>query len=236
MIRIGITPLMDMERDSYWLIPGYMKMITEEGALPLMLPLTSDEALLSAALDGLDGIVLTGGQDVSPSLYGEEKKETCGRCAEMRDAMEKTLLRMAEERDLPLLGICRGLQIMNAVYGGSLYQDLPTEYESSVEHEMKPPYNRGCHEVRLEKGRYLHTLLQRESISVNSRHHQAIRRLAPPLEALAYSEDGLIEAIRLPGKRFFLGVQWHPELLYETDEATKTLLHAFLESARGEKA
>ena len=227
---IGLSPLYDREKDSYWMLPGYMKMLERCGAVPLMLPLTTEESLLSSAFELCDGILLTGGQDVSPSLYGQSPLPLCGEVCGERDEMDRRLLISAIGADKPVLGICRGLQLMNAALGGTLYQDLPTEYGTTAEHCMKPPYDRGVHSVRLMDDTPLHDLLGVDEIAVNSYHHQAVKDPASCLKTMAVSEDGLIEAMYMPGKRFIWGVQWHPEFSYEKDSRCLRIAEAFVQA------
>lgn len=225
---IGLSPLYDSEKDSYWMLPGYMKMLERCGAVPLMLPLTTDDSLLAAAFELCDGILLTGGQDVSPSFYGQQVSSFCGETCGDRDEMDRRLLISAIGADKPLLGICRGLQLMNAALGGTLYQDLSTEYGTTVEHCMVPPYDRGVHSVRVLDDTPLHELLGADDLSVNSYHHQAVKDPASCLKTMAVSEDGLIEAMYMPGKRFIWGVQWHPEFSYEKDPRCLRIAEAFV--------
>lgn len=227
---IGIMPLYDDERESYWMLPGYMTMLEEAGAIPMMLPLTSNSEELDYFLEICGGFLLTGGHDVSPSVYHAEKKPWCGACCERRDAMERYILTEAVERDRSVLGICRGIQFMNACYGGTLYQDLEKEYSSGVDHHMKPPYDRVAHRVTVVRDTPLHEILGREEIGVNSYHHQAVRDLSPEFQMAAVSEDGLTEGISMPSRRFVLGVQWHPEFFYRTDENSRKLVEAFVAS------
>lgn len=135
---IGVTPLFDRERDSYWMLPGYLEGLEQAGAIPIVLPLPEDLDDLPQLVSLCDGLLFTGGQDVSPALYGETPKPTCGEICPARDRMEQALLHLALERDLPVLGICRGIQFLNAVLGGTLYQDLPTEHPSQTQHHMTP--------------------------------------------------------------------------------------------------
>ena len=231
---IGVMPLYDKERDSYWMLPGYMKSLEEAGAIPLMLPLTENPAELDYFLETCDGFLLTGGQDVTPELYGAEKKSVCGETSGLRDSMDKYILIHAVEMDKAVLGICRGIQLMNAVFGGSLYQDLPTEFESEIEHHMSPPYDRMAHMVEIEKNTPIYQILQEEQIPVNSYHHQAVKEIAKGFKKMAVSTDGLIEGIYMPDKRFVWGIQWHPEFSYEKSEDSCKILEAFLNAAKCE--
>lgn len=228
----GIIPLYDREKDSYWMLPGYMKMLEEAGAVPMMLPLTEDKAILDYFLNICDGFLLTGGQDVSPSVYGEKQRKACGETCPDRDRMETYLLRECVRLDKPVLGICRGIQFMNACFGGTLYQDLPTEYEGyAADHHMEAPYDRTAHLIEIAEGSLLHRIMGEKQIGVNSCHHQGVKELAPVFEEMARAEDGLIEAIYMPGKRFIVGVQWHPEFAYRKDLYSRKLVEAFVESA-----
>lgn len=225
---IGVVPLVDTERDSYWMLPGYLEGVTAAGGLPVMLPLSSDRAMLTQIADAFDGFLFTGGQDVSPALYGEQLLPACGDLCQPRDSMERVLFALAWERDKPMLGICRGIQFFNAILGGTLYQDLPTQTVSSVTHQQSPPYDEPIHEVTIALHTPLHALLEQRVIPVNSCHHQAVKALAPSLSAMAYSTDGLIEAVYAPEKKYVWGVQWHPECSFATDRSSQKLLERFI--------
>ena len=147
--------------------------------------------------------------------------------------MEAGVLAYAMAQDKPLLGICRGIQFLNAALGGTLWQDLPSQCPSEVCHQQRAPYDRTAHAVRVVGGSPLHAAVGREEIRVNSYHHQAIRRLAAPLEAMAFSEDGLVEAVRHPGQRFLWAVQWHPEFAWRSDPCAMAVFRAFIDACRG---
>ena len=225
---IGIVPLVDIERESYWMLPGYMKGIEQAGGIPLMLPLTSDEENLQQLAEELDGFLYAGGQDISPNLYAQRRSRMCGQCCHERDEMETILFRMVYEQDKPLLGICRGIQCINVVMGGTLYQDLPSEHSSDTEHHQIPPYDVPVHSVKIIGDSPLYKLLKKETLMVNSYHHQAILTLAPKVSAMAVSEDGLIEAVCVPKKRFIWGIQWHPELSCLVDENSRKIFSEFI--------
>lgn len=230
---IGLVPLWDSERQSYWMLPGYMEGIIAAGGLPVMLPLTSDAALLDQLAASCDGFLFTGGQDVLPALYGEARLPQCGECSPARDAMEQALLERALAADKPVLGICRGIQFLNAALGGTLYQDIPTQFPTPLEHHQTPPYDRPAHTVTLTPGAPLCRLLGMETLAVNSYHHQAIKTLSPQLAEMARAQDGLVESVFMPGKRFVWAIQWHPEFSYKTDESSRQILRAFVEAAEG---
>ena len=225
---IGLIPLVDDRLESLWMLPGYMDGVAQAGGIPVMLPLTEDPSDLEQLCAACDGFLLTGGHDVSPSVYGEEKLPVCGDCSEARDRMERLVLEFALRDDKPVLGICRGHQLLNALLGGTLYQDLPTQHPSAVEHHQQPPYDAPIHSVSILPGTPLHELLGRDALPVNSYHHQAVKALSPRLKPMAVADDGLVEAVYLPGKRFVWGVQWHPEFAFRSDAASAAILSAFV--------
>ena len=226
--KIGLVPLVDEKKDSLWMLPGYMDGITEAGGIPIMFPLTQDEEAISSLLDLVQGVLLTGGHDVSPSLYGEEPIPQCGDASSERDIMETILFRKALERNMPVLGICRGIQFLNVYQGGSLYQDLPTQHPGRTEHHQMPPYDIPVHGVDIIEGTGLSGLLGRSSIMVNSYHHQAVKTLGKDLTVMAVSEDGLTEAVQMNGKDFVWAVQWHPEFSYKSDDNSMKIFEEFV--------
>lgn len=193
-----------------------------------MLPLTSEEETIDILLGTIQGILLTGGHDVCPSTYGEDKIPQCGATCRERDKMEHILLGRALGRDIPVLGICRGIQFINVFLGGSLYQDLPTQRPSCTEHHQKPPYDVPVHELELMDNSGLFRLLNRKSLSVNSYHHQAIKEKARPLKIMAVADDGIIEAVEMTDKKFVWGIQWHPEFSYKSDENSRLIFEEFV--------
>jgi len=236
---IGVLPLYDENKESYWMLPGYMKGIEEAGGIPVMLPLTAEPEILMNLAQMMDGFLFTGGHDVNPALYHEETLEVCGTPCQDRDAMESVLFQQILQLDKPALGICRGLQLFNVLLGGTLYQDLPLQFQSEarviIEHKQKPPYSQPVHQVDVEKGTLLYDLLQTDTLRVNSYHHQGIKDLAKPLVAAATAEDGLIEAVVMPEQRFMMAVQWHPEFMYQEDEPSFKLFTAFVKACQGER-
>ena len=217
----------DEEKNSYWMLPGYLDGIMQAGGCPVILPLSDDEQLISQLAVQLDGFLFTGGPDVAPSLYNEKMSENCGRPFEPRDAMESKLFKILLDLDKPVLGICRGIQLFNAMLGGNLYQDIPAEYSRSVLHAQAPPYDLPAHRVNISNGTPLEELLKTDSIRVNSYHHQAIKDLSSELKAMAASEDGLVEAAYMPGKKYIWAVQWHPEFSLN-EGSSRELFNSFV--------
>jgi putative glutamine amidotransferase len=193
---------------------------------------------IGAALEGVQGLLLSGGSDVSPLQYGEEPVPELGAVDEKRDAFEMALIAEARRRGLAILGICRGIQTLNVACGGSLVQDIPSQVPAAMPHSFKVPEHESyylAHELWLEKASLLERLM-RERLSdsddckVNSRHHQAIKRLAEGFVVSATAPDGIIEAIEDPQARFCVGVQWHPENFWRTGEF-RPIFEGFLEAA-----
>ena len=228
---IGLLPLWDEEKDSLWMLPGYPDGIAEAGGLPVTLPLTEDPDELAQLLDLCGGLLFTGGHDVSPGVYGAEASPDCGPVCTERDRMEVRLLELAIRAEKPVLGICRGIQLINAALGGTLYQHLPKERPSGLEHHMSPPYDAEQHGVRILPDTPLFELLKTETLGVNSYHHQAVRTVAPELRVMAEAEDGLVEAVYRPESRFLWAVQWHPEFSYRVNAASRAIFAAFVRAA-----
>lgn len=231
---IGVIPLFDEEKDSIWMVPGYMEGIRMAGGIPIILPLQADDEEINQVADMCAGFLFTGGHDVGPELYGAVKSPNCGLANKERDELERKVFSYALAKDKPVFGICRGIQLINALCGGTLYQDLSTEYEGSKEtnHHMHPPYDVHCHQVEIEEDTPLYAVLRKLTIGVNSYHHQAIKDLADSLKPMAVSEDGLIEAVYMPGKKFIQAVQWHPEFIYLKDEDARKLFETFVQNCK----
>jgi putative glutamine amidotransferase len=227
---IGVTPLWDEEKKSIWMLPGYLDGIRNAGGIPVILPLTISQEDASALLMKCDGLLMTGGQDVNPLLYGQTATNQCGTICHERDEMETYFFREAINQNFPILGICRGLQMINVLLGGTLYQDIPSETESQINHNMQAPYDRVCHQVELMPGTGFHQLIQVEDMGVNSYHHQAVKDLGEGLEVMAVAEDGIVEAVSLPLKKFVWAVQWHPEYDHKTNDSSQLIFKAFVDS------
>jgi putative glutamine amidotransferase len=191
------------------------------------------------ALQGVDGLLLSGGGDISPDYYGEKPHPTVVDVDAERDRFEVALVAEARHRELPIFAICRGVQVLNVACGGSLVQDIPSELEGPLDHNLKVPPHQPfshAHEVWLEKDSLLASLLRErlndaDSCDVNSRHHQAVKRLAAGFRVTATAPDGVVEAIEDPAATFCLGVQWHPENFWRTGEF-RPLFEGFLTAAQ----
>lgn len=227
---VGIMPLWDDKKKSIWMLPGYIDGVRQAGGLPVLFPLTTDEEELYQLMDLCDGFLFTGGHDVSPGIYCEDILEGLTICCEKRDIMESIVLRKAMEADKPVLGICRGIQFINAALGGTLYQDIPLQHPSKVVHNQPAPYDIPAHKVTVIEGSPLHDLVKRDVLSVNSYHHQAVKDVSPELEVMAVSPDGLAEALYKPDQSFLWTVQWHPEFSYSKDVYSRMIFDAFVKA------
>lgn len=225
---IGIVPLVDIEKESYWMLPGYMKAIEQAGGIGIMLPLTYEQKDLEELIQRVDGLLFTGGPDIFPFMYNEKISEECGQCCFERDEMEFNLFKLAYQSKMPMLGICRGHQFFNVMMHGSLYQDINSQMYSRVKHHQSMPYDKPIHEVQIVSQSPLKKLLGKEKIEVNSLHHQGIKDLGQGLKAMATSKDGLIEAIYAPDYPFMWGVQWHPEFSYKKDKNSQLIFSTFI--------
>ena len=200
----------------------YIESLARAGAGMRWVELNDPEQAVQDALT-CDGLLLPGGGDMDPKFYGQERLPACGEPNLLRDAAEPLLLRAFLAADKPVLGICRGIQVLNAVLGGDLYQDIkPFEHLPHNGHWAK------VHTVTVRRGTLLSRILGQDTVLVNSQHHQAVDRVAPGFTLAALSEDGIVEAIEKPDARFCLGVQWHPEWLSDADPAMQGLFDAFV--------
>lgn len=200
----------------------YIESLARAGAGMRWVELGDPEQAVQDALT-CDGLLLPGGGDMDPKFYGQERIPACGEPNLLRDAAEPLLLRAFLAADKPVLGICRGIQVMNAVLGGDLYQDIkPFEHLPHNDHWAK------VHTVTVRRGTLLSRILGQDTVLVNSQHHQAVDQVAPGFTLAALSEDGIVEAIEKPDARFCLGVQWHPEWLSDADPAMQGLFDAFV--------
>jgi putative glutamine amidotransferase len=207
----------------------YPEAIRRAGAVPVVIP-PLDAAAIEPLLDGLWGLCLSGGPDLHPSTYDADPHPALGPTESHLDHFEIALLRAAEARDMPVLAICRGLQVLNVSRGGTLTQDLPSEHPSDVEHRQSEPGSTPTHDVALEAGSLVAGCLGVREARVNSFHHQAVDRLGSGLRAVGWASDGVIEAIEATDRSFTVAVQWHAESMVNSAEQAR-LLEAFAEVA-----
>jgi putative glutamine amidotransferase len=211
----------------------YLRALTQAGATPLLIPHLANETHLRTLYDLLDGLLLPGGEDMDPVCYGELPHEKLGKTSPERDTVEIALVRWAMEEGLPVLAICRGIQVLNVALGGSLYQDIEEQVPGAQKHNWHPGYARNHlpHTVDVSPQTRLARILGTTTLPVNSRHHQALKKVAPGLAVAARSPDGIIEAVEGEDHPFAIAVQWHPEDLI-TDERAQRLFDALVDACR----
>ena len=213
-----------------WLNNAYFRAVVDAGGIPLLLPPHLDPRALDALWSRLDGILLTGGGDVDPARFGEERQPTVADVSEARDRLEIEVTERATHDRRPLLAICRGVQVLNVALGGSLYQDIASDTGSTIAHSQQAPRDQPTHPVKvMGEGTRLGATLGVPEVEVNSMHHQAIKRLGRGLREVAWAPDGIIEGVEITdGEALVLGVQWHPEELAPRDATACNLFRTLV--------
>lgn len=232
MPRIAVFSRFEYDQTKISMSTNYTKAILTAGGLPVILPCTSDPRVLQSIVESFDAFLVPGGHDVDPFYYGERRNSDSGETAPERDMMELASVPLIVRADKPLLGVCRGNQVINVALGGSLFQDIHTANPDAIVHNQEPPYYKMAHEVAIEEGSLLHRSVGATRIVTNSIHHQAVNRLGDGLVVNARATDGTVEGIEMPGKRFVMGIQWHPEYLWRTDRGEMGIFQAFVDAAR----
>jgi putative glutamine amidotransferase len=216
---------------------AYVRSVVAAGGVPVILSPLLGPSYAPRALDGIDGLLLSGGEDMDPAWYGAERSPLCYPPSRERDLFELALFAAARQRELPILGICRGIQLVNVGLGGSLFQDLSSERPGPVDHNRAASRAERSHEVRIAPGSRAAAALGAERVGVNSFHHQAVRDLAPALIASGWTEDGVVEAAESAGDTpWLLAVQWHPEEMHAEHAAPERGLFRALVQEAGRKA
>jgi putative glutamine amidotransferase len=235
---IGITGHVTETSAGYKVVAAgqaYVAAVQLAGGFPVLLPPVDHPAQIAETLSRVDGLLLTGGKDIDPAHYGEPRLNQRVVIAPDRDAFELPLTRHAVERNFPVLAICRGMQVLNVALGGTLWQDLPAQVpESGLRHYQKEPRSETTHDVEVTRDSLLADLACARNgtlLPANSFHHQATRNLAAGLVPVAYTADGLVEAVEMPDRDFVLGVQWHPEHLVFDHEGHRRLFEGLVQAA-----
>lgn len=229
---IGVVPSWQDEDGNAVLTPNYRDVLEACGAKVEVFPWAAPAALAADICNHCDGVMFTGGHDIDPRRYGEERYGTKGLYALDRDEFEEFVLMNCLAHDKPVFGICRGMQLLNVLLGGSLYQDLEEQRPGSLHHPDWDSFERPSHEVMLIPGSPLKDLLGFARLAVNSRHHQGVKHLSKELVPMAYATDGLVESVYSPEYRFLWGVQWHPESMFRVRPAQLALVHRFVDACQ----
>ncbi|SIT56114.1 conserved hypothetical protein [Mesorhizobium prunaredense] len=228
---IGIVSEYDDEKEYYFCDNQYTRAIEKAGALPIILPYVAADRL-EGVINLISGLVLSGGKDLATEFYGAAPHHAV-KVQPHRDNFEIELTRLALERSMPILGICRGMQLLNVVAGGTLYPHTIDELPSGLDHRNGIPLDQAAHDVYLEPNSLLFQYNGGSSLlRVNSWHHQAVKRVAPDFIVSARANDGLVEAIEAPGRAFVMGVQWHPEFFCDSEPASRCLFNGFVDASR----
>lgn len=222
---VNVTP---GKRDRAFAYTTYVDSLRRAGAVPVVIPPQPENA--RELIDSLDGLLLAGGDDCDPAVYGEERHPTVEPMDERRQANDLSLAKLARDRGIPTLGICLGVQVMNVAAGGTLIQDIESQHETEIEH-VSEPEDRARHDVLIESDTRLAKILGAREINVNSSHHQAIRGVGAGLRVTASAPDGIIEGLEDPKLPFYVGVQWHPEDMPGEDSARR-IFGAFVDAAK----
>lgn len=230
--RIALLPGFTPGEPKTYTVRGYEQGVLRAGGFPVTLPLTDRPEILEQAAHFFDGFLFVGGKDLHPRHYGQEVLEACGLISPENDAMDLALMKKVLALRKPIFGICRGCQTMNVALGGDLYQDIPSQIPRSApcQHRQQSPDNVATHRVTIREDSLLYRIVGQTSLMVNSLHHQAIGTPAPGTMVSAIASDGVSEAIERSDDSFFLGVQWHPERLLDTEPHAMKLFSAFVKA------
>ncbi len=214
----------------------YVKAVVKAGGVPVILPINDSDAAIESMVSKLDALILSGGHDVSPLLYGENPLMHLGEILPRRDAFDFKLIEYAKKRQIPILGICRGFQILNVYHGGSLYQDLSyIERTIPISHSQSSPTNIKTHKITVDKNSKFYDMVQNESVDVNSFHHQALKVVADDFRVVGRADDGTVEVIEGKDYPWLVAVQFHPEMLHAVDGAMQNVFNHLVEASTGTK-
>lgn len=229
---IGITPGYAADRDRVYTAGGYVEGVNSAGGLAVLLPLKMGQEMLEEVLDRFDGFLLPGGADIDARHYGEKNLKVNGEISPFRDRLEIEMARVAIDRGKPLLAICRGVQALNVALGGTLYQDIYSQIQDRelLKHWQEAPDWYPVHDITVVGDSRLQSCFGKEIVGVNSFHHQAVKAVGKGLRVAAVSDDGIIEALEHESHKFAVGVQWHPELMWQENREHLKIFEAFVKA------
>ncbi len=213
----------------------YVAAVEQSGGVALVLPYDKRDDVLEHFISACDGFFFTGGADIAPCRYNENKHIKCEETDSKRDEFELASIEKILKTDKPVLGICRGMQLINVALGGTLYQDIPSEIKTAVLHRQHEPKFSPSHKVNVIPETPLYFIANKERVLANSFHHQCVKTLGTGLSVMATADDGIIEAVYFEGERYIRGYQWHPERLYVLDSLSRELFKDFIEACRNTK-
>ena len=233
MIGITTSITVDATPERAYVNSAYIRAVQDAGGVPILLPPQLDAEPRAALSELLDGVLLTGGGDIDPARFGQSRHPAVYEVVPARDGLELDLTRQALDRRLPLLAICRGIQVLNVALGGTLQQDIPSGVPGALRHSQTAPRPQPTHRVKVEDGTRLARILGVSELEVNSFHHQAVERLGAGLRAVAWSPDGVVEGAEMDvSAGFVIAVQWHPEDLVAHDATARRLFQALVDESR----
>lgn len=231
---IGVTIWKDFKNSNVYetVNEANLNSIIDNGGAPIMLPITNNDEVIDKYLEMIDGIFFTGGEDISPLIFGEEPIKGLGSIEYDRDEFEVRLYKKAVEKNMPILGICRGMQLINVAAGGTVYQDIYNQRPNTNSHDPKITFwGNEYHSVEINEGSKIYEIFKKAHIKTNSYHHQAVKDIAEGYKATAFAKDGIVEGIESVNLNFAVGVQWHPEVMYDKYPLFKNLFKAFIDEA-----
>jgi putative glutamine amidotransferase len=217
-VAVTASIRLDGDTSRVRLTAAYVTALESAGLIPLIVPPLSSASAAAAIMDSVSGLVLTGGEDVDPARYGEKRHEKVRSINAARDATEAALIVEAKAQGKPVLAICRGIQILNVALGGTLVQDIPSQWGTKIAHDEDSPRDTRSHEISIEPGSLIARAVGAQHVTVNSFHHQSVKRVADGLRVTAQSPDGIIEGLESTGDWWVMGVQWHPEEMNDSPE------------------
>ena len=229
---IGTFPLVEEDGILSSVRNDYVSAIVKSGGIEIALPYTEDIEIIRQFIERCDGILFTGGVDIDPKYYGEENGGKVTATSHYRDTLETLAISEVLKTDKPVLGICRGCQMINVGLGGTLIQDIPSEVDTTLIHRQDEPHSAPSHSVTINKDSLLFDIIKEERIGVNSLHHQSVKKVGKGLEIVARADDGVVEAICDKNRKFFFGIQWHPERSFETEESSRAIFKAFIDACK----